>query len=224
MKFVLSAFLGLGLVQSTMAGLSFESPRIDTKAEPGVELVTNKYTFVNATTEVLTIKEVDAGCSCLAVKVAGNKMTYQPGEKGAIEAVFEVGNAQGIVDKPIYLWLDNDPELAPSQTLHLRVQIPTLIAIEPKSLQWVVGKGMEAQMMDIRMDHEKAIHVNDVSISSESFAVELITLEKGKHYQIKVKPLENKSPGLGIIRIDTDAPVEKLRSQQGFAVMKAGKS
>lgn len=200
--------------------LDFEHDTLDVKAGVDAKIVESEYKFTNNTGKVLTIRQADAGCSCLAAEVAGGKMEYAPGESGVLRTTFEVGAFQGVVDKPIYIWLKGDPEEEPSTTLHLRVHVPVVISLEPKTLKWQVGDKGEAKRMDVKIAYEKPVKVKSVTSSQEkSFKVELITLEDGKHYQVEVTPLNTSAPALSIIRIETDIEVEKQKVQQGFATM-----
>jgi hypothetical protein len=64
------------------------------------------------------------------------------------------------------------------------------------------------------------IHVTGITSSSQAFRHELKTIEDGKKYDLVVTPLELDTPGMCVIRIDTDCPIPKHRTQQAFAVMR----
>ncbi len=221
MKILLTAWLVFGGILFG-ASLEFEKPLIELDAAIDAKLVTTEFKFTNPGKEKLTIREADAGCSCLSVEVAGGKMAYAPGESGVFRATFEVGSFQGAVDKQINIWLDGDPEDKPSTTVTMRVNVPVIIRLEPKTLKWQVGSEAKTMTMDVFMDYKKAIHVKDVTTSNGDFETVLKTVKDGKHYQVQVTPKSTKSPGLVIVRIVTDVDVEKQKIQQGFAVVSAG--
>ena len=64
------------------------------------------------------------------------------------------------------------------------------------------------------------IHVTGITASSQAFSHELKTIEKGKKYDLVVTPLEVNTPGMSVIRIETDCPIPKHRVQQAFAVLR----
>lgn len=222
MKFLIQFFLVLQCLPLA-ASLSFEEELIEVHADPNTQTVSKDFKFSNGGPETVTISEADAGCSCVSVKVSGGKLTYAPGEAGVLRATFELGSFQGAVDKPINVWLKGDPDDKPSSTVVLRVHIPQMITIEPKTLKWEAGKDVEPLIMDVKMDYEKPIHVTSIASSNTSFAVKLIVLKEGEHYQVEVTPTGSEPSGLSVIRIETDLEVEKQRIQQGFAVMKPAK-
>ncbi len=217
---ILFLFFLTGYMTLQAAGLDFENETRDINADLNAKTVTSDFKFTNTGKQAVTIKAADAGCSCLAVEVAGKKMTYAPGESGMLRTTFEVGSFQGMVNKAIHIWLEGDPEEKPSHTIHLKVHVPVIISVEPKSLKWDLGKG-GMQPIDVKMDYDKPITIKKVESSNPSFTSKLVTVEEGKHYRIEVTPVDITTPGLTIIRIETDADVEKHRIQQAFGVMRA---
>jgi hypothetical protein len=220
MKF-LPAILFLLASIPVSAGLTFETPLIEVDAGLDSKTLTRDFKFTNSGEKPVKIIQADAGCSCLGVQVAGGKFTYAPGEAGVIRAVFEIGSFQGTVDKPIHIWLQGDPEDAPSTNVSLRVHIPVIIGLEPKTLKWDLGGSSEAKSIDVEMNYKQPIHIKSVTTSNESFSTKLITVEEGKRYKIEVTPVGTGSASLSIVRIETDVDVEKQRIQQGFAVISA---
>lgn len=220
MKRILCALALCGSLQSD-AALEFEQARIEVEAGLEQQTLVQEFKFKNTGTANVTIREADAGCSCLAVEVGGGKMTYKPGESGVMRANFEVGSFQGTVDKPILIWLEGDPEDRPSTTVTLSVRIPVIISLEPKTVKWTVGEGKEAKTIDVKMDYKSPIRVTSATVSNGNFTAEVVAIEEGKHYAVKVVPRDTGAPGLAVVRIETDVDVEKQRVQQGFAVVQA---
>jgi hypothetical protein len=59
-----------------------------------------------------------------------------------------------------------------------------------------------------------------VNSSSPAFKHELKTVEEGKSYELIITPTVMSSPGMGIMRIETDCQIEKHKLQQAFAVVR----
>lgn len=217
----LTAILFLLAALPVCAGLTFETPVIDVNADLDAKTLTRDFKFTNSGDKPVKITQADAGCSCLSVQVSGGKFTYAPGEGGTIRAVFEIGSFQGTVEKPIHIWLEGDREDAPSANVSLRVHIPVIIKLEPRTLKWELGGSMEPKSMEVEMNYKQPIHITSVSTSNESFSAKLVTVEEGKRYKVEVTPVGGKAAGLSVVRIETDVDVEKHRIQQGFAVVSA---
>ncbi len=211
------------LLGSLVAGaaVEFENKLQEIHADLDAKTVTSDFKFTNTGSETIRIREADAGCSCIAVQIAGGKLLYEPGETGTMRATFEVGSFQGAVDKPIHVWLDSDPAEKPSSTVVLRVHIPVIISMEPKTLKWAVGAEAAPKLIDVKMNYQKPVAVTSVATGSDAFGTRLITVEEGKHDQIEVTPASTAAPSLTVVRIETDVDVAKHRVQQGFAVIQA---
>jgi hypothetical protein len=129
-------------------------------------------------------------------------------------------NFSGTVDKVVALWLDKDPVDQPSTLLKLKVNIPVLVAMEPKTLKWDVGGKAEPQTIQITMLEGQKINVTSVTSSSDNFICELKPVVAGKHYELVVTPTNVGVSGIGVFRIETDCKIKKHRTQQAFAVVR----
>lgn len=202
------------------AKLEFKQLLKEVNAPADVTTVTTDFEFTNAWDKPVTIAKSDPGCSCLKVQISGGKLRYGPGESGVIRATFEMGNFSGTVDKMIALWLDDDAPEKPSMTLTVRVHIPVLVGLEPKTVKWEIGGSSEPQTIKVRMAGDKPISVKNVNSSSPAFSCELKTVAAGKEYEVVVTPKDMSSPGMGVIRIETDCELVRHRTQQAFGVVR----
>jgi Protein of unknown function (DUF1573) len=223
MKLVIAIWLTLvAFVQA--AGLEFEQMITEVTAAADATTVTADFKFTNKGDKPVTISKSDPGCSCLKVQISEGKLQYAPGESGLIRTTFDMGNFSGTVDKMVALWLDDAPDNSPTMKLTVRVHIPVIVAVESqpgkKTLQWEIGGKTDPQVIHIVMAEGHTIHVTGITSSSQAFRHELKTIEDGKKYDLVVTPLELDTPGMCVIRIDTDCPIPKHRTQQAFAVMR----
>ena len=219
MKFAIGIWLTLAAFAQA-AGLEFTELLKEVNAPADVTTVTTDFNFKNNGTKPVTITKSDPGCSCLKVEISGGKLKYAPGESGVVRTTFDMGNYSGTVDKMVALWLDDAPANKPSMSLTVRVHIPVLVALEPKTVKWNLGGKADPQTIQIRMAEGKLIRVTGVKSSSPSFKTELKTLEEGKKYDLVVTPMEIDASGISVFRIETDSDVTKHRVQQAFAVVR----
>ena len=219
MKFVGGIWLAL-MAWVPAAGLDFPVILKEIHAPADVKTVTAGFEFTNRSDKPVVVAKYDSACSCLAVTIQDGKCRYAPGESGVVRAEFRIGNFSGAVDKVVALWLDKDPEDRPSLTLTVRVHVPVLVALEPKTLKWDLNGQGEPQTIHITMHYEKPIRITAVTASTEAFTHELKTLEEGKRYDLIVTPTAIQTPGLGIFRIETDCALERHRIQQVFATVR----
>lgn len=219
MKLATGIWLALSIF-SFAGALEFVETSKEINAPVDVTTVVAEYEFTNKTQKPVTIIKSDPGCSCVAVQISEGKLRYGPGEKGTIRATFDMGNFTGSVDKVIALWLDNDPIDKPSTMLNLKVNIPVLIGLEPKTLKWDLDGKPEPQTIQIKMAEGQTIRVTGVKSSSDSFVCQLKTVQEGRQYELVVTPTDLEKPGIGVFRIETDCTVAKQKTQQAFGVVR----
>src|SRR5690606_38524647 len=118
------------------AGLEFAETLKEIHPKADAKTVSADFKFTNTGDKPVTISKYDAACSCMSVQISGGKLHYAPGESGVVRANFDMGNFAGTVDKTVALWLKGDREDQPSGQLTVRVHIPVLIELEPKTLNW----------------------------------------------------------------------------------------
>ena len=219
MKLVTACWLFLAALAHA-AGLEFENPTNEVHAAPDAKTLVSDFKFTNKSKTMSAISKADPTCSCTKVEVSGGKLQYAPGESGLIRVTLDMGNFSGTVDKEVPIWIDDDPPQKPSAVLKIRVHIPVLIEIEPKTLKWDIdGKG-GPQTIKITMHGEKPIKVLNVTATSDVFTHQLKTIEEGSKYELVVTPQKVKDPALCVIRIETDLSIAKYKTQQAFAVVR----
>lgn len=218
MKFLIPFYLALAAFAQA-AGLDFAETSKEVHITADAETAAVEFNFTNKSGNPVTIAKADAGCACMKILFSGGKLTYGPGETGVLRAVFNIGNASGSVEKIIALWLDTAPTNPPSQSISVRIQIPTPITLEPKTLKWESGGKPEPQTVHIRMAEGKPIHVTAIKPSTEEFSCELKVVEEGRSYDLVVTPRDVTKPALSAIRIETDCEIQKHQVQQAFAVV-----
>ncbi len=219
MKFAIGIWLTLAaFVQA--GGLEFAAQLKEVHAAADATIVTTDFNFTNKGDKPVTIAKTDPGCSCLKVEISGGKLKYAPGESGVVRTTFDMGNFSGTVDKKVALWIDDDPADKPSMSLTVRVHIPVIVALEPKTVKWNLGAKPDPQTIQIRMAEGKSIHVTGVKSSSPAFKCEVKVVEKGRKYDLIVTPMEMNAPGMSVFRIETDCEISKYAIQQAFAVVR----
>ncbi len=208
----------LGWIQA--AALDFPVVFKEVHAAADAKKVTVDFEFTNHSGKPVNVAKYDAACSCISVQIKDSKLRYAPGESGLIRTDFDMGNFSGTVDKVVAVWLDDDPADQPSLTLTVRVHIPVLVVVEPKTLKWDLHGKLEAKTIHLQVDYEKPIRMTSVKSTSEAFKYALKTVAEGKSYDLIVTPVDMNTPALGVFRIETDCTIGKFRVLQAFATVR----
>ncbi|MDB6078168.1 MAG: hypothetical protein JWO82_1915 [Akkermansiaceae bacterium] len=199
-----------------MAGLKFDSTRKEIDAPPDATVIKARFSFVNDGQEPVTITRADAGCSCVVVALEGDKKTYAPGEKGTVQADFDMSNFSGIAEKQVGVWVKGDSEDKPSALLNIQVKIPVLIQAEPKTLFWDIGSKPEPKTVTLTMNYTDPIHILEVSGANPNYTQVLKTIEDGRKYELTITPKTTAQVDIAVFHIDTDCKIQKHRSQRVF--------
>lgn len=199
--------------------LTFQESLKELSPDPNETKVVVDFKFTNKTDKPVNITRFDGGCSCVSVQLSDGKRVYAPGESGVLRANFEVGTFSGTVDKVVALWLEGDPEDTPSERVTLRVHIPVVVEVEPKTLKWKIGEKLEPQTVKITMNGDKPTHILEVNGNSDAFSHQLKTIEDGRKYELVITPNSTEATKLGGFRIKTDSSVTRQAIQQVFAMV-----
>jgi hypothetical protein len=164
-----------------------------------------------------TISKFNVACSCLEAQISDNgRLVWPVGETGTVRGLFKIGKFRGTVDKNITLVMADGVK----HSLTVRMTMPELLKIEPKTLKWSLGGEGGKKSFEITTHASEPLHITQVSgTNDDKFPYELKTLEEGKRYRLTVSPQKIGETGFGLIRFITDSKYEKHRSYQAFAVV-----
>lgn len=205
-------------VTAHATGIEFDTKLRELDATADAKTIAVEFSFTNRGDKPSKIRKYHASCSCMAAMIGDGKLEYVPGESGVIRINFDLGNLSGTVEKNVLVFIDDDPDSRPSVSLVTRIHIPTVVAVEPKTLTWPIDGAPGTKTVRITMNHDRPVRVTAVSSSSEVYTHELRTIEEGKRYELDVTAKDTRSPILGVLRIETDCDIARHRIQQVFAV------
>jgi hypothetical protein len=212
---VAAVALGPGLAWGQM---QFVKRLVEIEAPPDGDVVEAEFPFVVGPKPAV-IAEYDAPCTCLEAQISdGGRLEWKAGEKGTVKGIFKLGTFKGAVDKMIVLRMKG--ETVPSVQLTVRVTIPELVQVEPRTLFWTQGGSGEAQSFRITMNGEKPIHIVESSGTNDQFPFKLKTLEEGRRYELEVTPTTVETRAFGLIKLGTDSEYTRHQRYQCFVVIR----
>ena len=144
-----------------------------------------------------------------------NKLTYAPGESGVISAVMKTGNFSGTVDKDMTVHANGS-----AYKLVIRAQIPDIIRMEPRKLEWARGEAAAPKTIKITISKELPVNLTTVDLTGDAFDYEPVTVKKGREYKIIVTPKSTARPAFNTIWVRTDSAVPRYKRQMGFLAIK----
>lgn len=194
------------------AELATEVPVIELKPKPEDESVETTFVFQNKGSKPVKVLSIDSACSCLSASL--DKAVYAPGEKGTGKAEFKISSFIGRHEKTVHVQTDDPAE--PEWVITFVVEVPEIIRIEPKTLQWWLGEEPEAKVTKITMLGAEPMKILNLTSTREQVEYSFKEIVPGKEYEITVKPNSTTDVMLGALKIETDSKIAKYQRQLAF--------
>lgn len=194
------------------AELATESEVIELKSKPEDESVSVEFVFFNKGNKPVRVLTIDSACSCLSASL--DKAVYAPGEKGVGKAEFKVSSFTGRHDKTVHVQTDDPAQ--PEWIIHFALEVPEVVKIEPKTLQWWLGEEAVARTTRIMMTGVSPMNITNITSTREGVEFSWKEVQSGREYEVTVKPKSTADVMLGALKIETDSKIPKYQRQLAF--------
>jgi|GEM_PF-174992 len=192
--------------------LKFDSIHQEASAKAEDTHLDIKFSFTNPSDKPVRVKALDSTCGC--IKAQSDRRVYAPGETGEIEAEFALGAFVGTHQKVVYL--DTEAPDDHRYRLTVTVNIPEVVAIEPKVTKWAIGEEAKAKQVDIKFIGDEPMNILEIVATRPQFDVNHETVEAGRHYRVTLKPHSTADAIMGALKIVTDSKTPKYQRQLAF--------
>jgi len=209
---ILSLIFVVASQGSALADLVLEVPVVEVKPKPEDEAIETTFVFHNKGTKPVKVLSIESACSCLSATV--DKAVYAPGEKGVGKAEFKVSSFIGRHEKSVHI-LTDDPAQS-EWIVPFVIEVPEVIKIEPKTLQWWVGDPAEAKVTRVTMMGTEPMKILNITSTREQVDYSFKEIIPGKEYEVTVKPHNTTEVILGALKIETDSKIAKFQRQLAF--------
>ncbi len=208
----LLALLVAAASSSLQATLVLDAPVVEVKPKPEDETIEVAFTFRNTGGKAITVLNLESGCSCLSASL--DARTYAAGASGTGKAEFKVSTFVGRHEKTVTVTTD-DPE-QPRWVIPFVLDVPAVVDIEPKTLQWWLGGEADEKVCVVRLSGERPMRVTQVTSTRETVDFRWEEVVAGKEYRIWVKPQSTAEVLMGALKIETDSSIPKYQRQLAF--------
>ena len=212
---ILSGLLLCGGLASGKNELSFKETVVPVKVAPDQDSITASFPFTNTSGVPVTISKSMSPATAPPPGRKITKLTYAPGESGVISAVMKTGNFSGTVDKDMTVHANGS-----AYKLVIRAQIPDIIRMEPRKLEWTRGEAPAPKTIKITISKELPVNLTTVDLTGDAFDYEPVTVKKGREYKIIITPRSTAKPAFNTIWVRTDSTVPRYKRQMGFLTIK----
>ena len=206
--------LGWMLISAGMAPaeMVLDGTVVEVKPKPEDEVIEVAFTFRNKGDKAVTILGLESGCSCLSSSL--DARTYAPGASGTGKAEFKVSSFVGRHEKSVTVTTDDEAQ--PSWVIPFILDVPAVVSIEPKTLQWWLGGEADEKTCVIKMLGEQPMRITGVTSTRENVDFVMEEVAAGREYRLKVKPKSTDEVLMGALKIETDSTIPKYQRQLAF--------
>lgn len=172
-------------------------------ADPGEKTLEVTFSVENTGSDPAGIATLESGCECLEVSIDVNPIP--PRGKATITGIFDIEKLRGSAERKITVV----PEGA-SRAIFLTtdIEIEPIYEILESMTTWARGSKPETKIVTFRVVREKPVHVISAESKRPEVTCELVEVEKGRLYQLRLTPTSTENSLLGIVRLETDCEVE----------------
>lgn len=173
------------------------------EADAGQKIVEVYFNVENKAGEALEIEKLTSTCECLSVTI--DKNPIPAGESAVITGVFDTEKLHGKSERKINVFTDQQQRPV---FLTTRIETREIYKIEKPMTNWKIGEAPDPKIVQFRVLREKPIRVLSAESKRKEVSCEIVTLEEGRAYDLKLTPESTENSLLGIVRIETDCEIE----------------
>lgn len=179
-----------------LRALEWSSTTLAARAEPFQKTLALVFKFKNSGSTPVHLLDLQTSCSCLAAR--SDKKIYATGETGQITAEFSAEEPPGIYERHIQVVTD---ATTPPQRLTVRIEIPELALLAPRSLEWHRDESPTEKSAELRASGALRISFTQATPTNDSFTVRLETVIPEQVYKLIVTPRSTATLTNAAIRI-----------------------
>ncbi len=177
----------------------------EVSAEAGQEKVEVTFSLRNVGETPVEVTQLDSGCSCLAVEISENPIPA--GAEAIITGIFDTSKMRGSTEKKITVSTEGQKRPV---FLKTKIHVDPLYEVEESMTTWKVGSDPATKLVKFKVMRAKPIHVLSAESMRKEVACEVVEVNKGREYHLKLTPESTGETLLGFVRIETDCEIEQL--------------
>lgn len=173
-------------------------------AEAGQEQVEVTFTLRNEGDSPVDVTKLESGCECLSVEIDENPIPVNA--TAIVTGLFDTSRLNGSVEKKITVSTKGGSRPV---FLTTRIKIDPLYEIVESMTTWKVGAKPDPKIVEFNVFRSEPIHILNAESKRKEVVCEVVEIDKGRKYQLKLTPESTASTLLGIVRIETDCEIEQ---------------
>ncbi|MDB6137601.1 MAG: papd-like [Verrucomicrobiaceae bacterium] len=210
--FLKACAFSLALPLAASAVMRLDGDHVDVKPKPEDEVAEVTFSFKNDGDKPVRILNLESACSCLSATL--DRAVYEPGTSGTGKAEFKVSTFVGKQEKAITVTTD-DPK-QPEWIVTFIMDVPAVVDIEPKMVQWWIGEKAEPKDVTVKMTGPDPMKIKNITSTRENVEYSFKEVKPGREFVITVKPKNTTDIMIGALKLETDSKIPKYQRQLTF--------
>lgn len=172
-------------------------------ADPGEKTIEVTFAVENTADKPIGIASLESGCECLEVSINLNPIPAR--ETATITGVFDIEKLRGSSERKISVVPEGRDRAI---FLTTQIEIEPIYEIIESMTSWTRGGAAETKTVVFRVVRDKPVHVLSAESKRPEVSCELVEVEKGRLYHLRLTPASTENSLLGIVRLETDCEIE----------------
>lgn len=172
-------------------------------ADPGEKTIEVTFAVENTADKPVGIASLESGCECLEVSINLNPIPAR--ETATITGVFDIEKLRGSSERKISVVPEGKDRAI---FLTTQIEIEPVYEIIESMTSWTRGGAAETKTVVFRVVRDKPVHVLSAESKRPEVSCELVEVEKGRLYHLRLTPASTENSLLGIVRLETDCEIE----------------
>lgn len=189
--------------QSRSRELIFEPAYQVVRAEAGQTRVEVNFAVRNEGEESAVLSRLVSGCECLSVEIDQDPIA--PGTIATITGIFDTEKLRGQSERKITVEFEGHSRPV---FLTTRIETEPVYTIVEEMTSWEIGSRPETKTVEFRVVRKEPVRILNAESKREEVTCELVVIEEGRAYDLKLTPDSTASSLLGIVRMETDCEIE----------------
>ena len=160
--------------------LEWNQIRAEIELKPNEKEAKAEFLVTNVGEQTIHIDRIKTSCGCTGSIL--DQKSLKPGESTTIVGTFKKGNRQGLNHNQLQVFLKGQSE--PVETLHMLVQVPQLIQINPYIVYWNRSSSKTERQVQIKLDKRYLSKISAIEYDSELLNISKAEDREGNFDQI----------------------------------------
>ncbi|HAV12969.1 MAG TPA: hypothetical protein DCX06_05675 [Opitutae bacterium] len=144
--------------------LTWDQTEARIELKPNEEEARATFTVTNNGDKAVRIARIKTSCGCTGSIV--ERKIIEPGQSTEIVGTFHKGKRQGLNHNKLQVFLDNQADAV--ATLHMIVQVPNLIELQPRIIYWNADSAKTERKVRVSLDPRYVNEITEISYNRKT--------------------------------------------------------